>query len=71
MQLQIECNNLSTKQQFCWLCNHSFESGEARVIVCDNRGANYGEICPQCLSMGFDWIENEFEQLLCERLQQI
>ena len=63
MQLQVECNGLSPKQQLCWICNHSFEMSEARIIVCDDQGDSYGEVCPQCLSMGFNWIKNQFQQL--------
>ncbi len=63
MQLQVECNSLCSKQQLCWICNQTFKMREARVIVCDDQENSYGEICPQCLSRGFNWLEKQFQQL--------
>ena len=56
MQLQIECNNTSLSDQPCLLCNQEFELQEARVIVCNEGGANCGDLCPECISKGPDWI---------------
>jgi len=36
---------------------------EARVIVCNEQGDSYGDICPECIAMGFDWIGNQLQQL--------
>jgi len=57
MQLQVECNSLSKQQPAGF--NQSFEMSE-RVIVCDDQGDSYGEVCSQCLSMGFNWIKISF-----------
>jgi hypothetical protein len=63
MQLQIECNQVPFQQQPCLICNRLFEMTEAKIIVCNNQGNDYGEVCPQCLSRGFDWLSAQFERL--------
>ncbi len=63
MQLQIECNEILHQQQFCWICNQSFETQEARIIVCNNQGNRYGDVCPECLEKGFNWLSYKFEQI--------
>lgn len=35
----------------------------ARVIVCNNRGKTYGEVCPHCLKEGFNWLSDRFERI--------
>ncbi len=65
MQLQIECNSSSSKSQHsCVLCGQVFQSTEARVIVCNDRGNSYGDICADCLKRGSDWI---WHRLLSDR----
>jgi hypothetical protein len=56
LQLQIECNQQLTAKQICFLCQTLFSPKEARVIVCCDRGHNYGELCPHCISTGSDAI---------------
>lgn len=63
MQLQIEYNNCSFKEQICYLCKQQFEMKEARVIVCNKHGEGLGEVCPHCISKGFIWMEKRFQQL--------
>lgn len=63
MQFQIECNSLFLKQQQCVTCDRQFLMGEARVIACDEQGKCYGDICPDCISMGSSWVTNRFQQL--------
>jgi len=36
---------------------------EAKVIVCNDQGKAYGEVCPHCLKQGFGWLSNRFDQL--------
>jgi hypothetical protein len=64
MQLQVECNRLSSQQsRSCQICDQSIEMREARVILCDDQGTNCGEVCSQCIGMGFDWLNYRFQQL--------
>jgi predicted amidophosphoribosyltransferase len=63
MQLQIECNRSLRKQKLCLICSQSFEMTEAKIIVCNDQGNNYGEVCPECLKKGFVWLSDRFEQL--------
>lgn len=63
MQLQIECNRSSLKNQCCCLCKQQFELREARVIACNEQGEGYGEVCPDCIAKGYTWIKNRFQQL--------
>ena len=62
MQLQIECNH-TPQQQSCWICKQLIEMTEAKVIVCNEQGYCYGEVCPKCLKKGFQWLSGQFEQL--------
>jgi len=36
---------------------------EAKVIVCNDQGKYYGEVCPHCLKQGFAWLSSRFDQL--------
>ena len=63
MQFQIECNLMPSQQQFCSICNHWFEMTEARVIIRNDQGSYYGEVCPECLKQGFNWLSDRFEQI--------
>ncbi|MBW4619883.1 MAG: hypothetical protein KME17_11080 [Cyanosarcina radialis HA8281-LM2] len=67
MQLQIECNYVPFQKQICSLCDEQFEMTEAKILVCNDRGQYYGEVCPQCLEKGFDWLSDRFQKL--ERLK--
>ena len=63
MQLQIECNRIPAQKQFCLTCSSLFEMTEAKVIVCNNQGKSYGEICSPCLRKGHQWISDRVNQL--------
>ncbi len=63
MQLQIECNQTPCKQQPCLICNQLFELTEAKIIVCNDQGQSYGEVCSECLEKGFYWLNDRFKQL--------
>ena len=63
MQLQIECNHIPFQKHPCLICNQLFEMGEAKILVCNDQGKYYGEVCPKCLENGFDWLSDRFEQL--------
>jgi hypothetical protein len=65
MQFQIECNSLK-KKQICLTCHEQFEMREARVIVCSEQGDSYGDICPQCVAMGFNWVGRQLKQLTAQ-----
>lgn len=60
MQFQIECNTLKNNQ-ICLICNTQFQMQAVRLIVCNDRGDGYGDICPQCIAMGADWIGNKLK----------
>lgn len=64
MKLQIECNQAPFQQQCCLTCNEIYEMVEAKVLVCNNQGKVYGEVCPHCLKKGFHWLSDRFEQLM-------
>ncbi|MBV8887242.1 MAG: hypothetical protein JO235_25050 [Chroococcidiopsidaceae cyanobacterium CP_BM_RX_35] len=36
---------------------------EAKVIICNDQGNCYGEVCPKCLDKGFHWLSKRFEQM--------
>lgn len=59
MQLQIECNHSPIVDQSCILCKESFSSAKARVIVCNDLGNSFGDLCPTCLLQGPNWIWQE------------
>ncbi len=63
MQFQIECNSFSKNDQACLICNEGFEMKEARVIVCNEQGDSYGDICPECIAMGINWIGSQLQDL--------
>lgn len=62
MQFQIECNTLR-HSQMCLLCIKEFQMQEARLIICNDQGDSYGEICPQCAAMGAYWIGTQLKAL--------
>jgi predicted amidophosphoribosyltransferase len=61
MQFQIECKNL-TNSQFCVVCNQQFQTKDARLIVCSSQGDSYGDVCPECVSRGANWIKSQLHQ---------
>jgi uncharacterized protein CbrC (UPF0167 family) len=63
MQFQIECNSFFRDFQTCLICNQQFEMKEARVIVCNEEGDSYGDICPHCIVMGSNWIGSKLQQI--------
>lgn len=63
MKYQIECNSLN-KHQTCLVCNQQFQMREVRLIVCNDQGDSYGEVCPDCTAKGGHWIDNQLEQRL-------
>lgn len=63
MQLQIECNDAPRQKQLCLICDQQFQRREAKVIICNDQGKNYGEVCSLCLKEGFGWISDRFNQL--------
>jgi hypothetical protein len=63
MQLQIEYNPVPALQESCLICNEQFEMTEARIIACNEQGKSYGDVCPQCLEKGFNWLNQQFQQL--------
>jgi predicted amidophosphoribosyltransferase len=56
MQLQVECNRSTTASGTCLVCSQRFELAEARIIVCDAKGSSCGDVCPQCIAMGPNWL---------------
>jgi predicted amidophosphoribosyltransferase len=58
MQLQIECNSLKHIQT-CLVCQNQFQMSEARLIVCNDRGEPYGDVCPHCITRGGQWIGSQ------------
>jgi hypothetical protein len=63
MQFQIEYNEVPLKTEQCLICDRLFEMTEAKVIICDDQGKSFGEVCPKCLKKGFGWLSDRFEQL--------
>nr|OEJ77172.1 hypothetical protein BH720_00405 [Desertifilum tharense IPPAS B-1220] len=62
MKFQIECNRLLKMPKTCLTCQNLFEMGEARVIVCNDEGDSYGDICPHCIAMGSSWLGNKIQR---------
>jgi hypothetical protein len=62
MQLEIECNG-SFNQETCLLCQELFQMSKARLIVCNDRGESYGELCPQCVAKGYNLLGTKLQQL--------
>jgi hypothetical protein len=67
MQLQVEYNYSPSQKQQCIICKRQYNSAEAKVIVCNNQSIPCGEVCSECLSHGFNWISDRFEQLNSSR----
>lgn len=63
MQLQIECNRLPGNLETCLICQNTFMQKDAQVILCNDQGRGYGEVCSHCLGRGLNWIGDRFNQL--------
>lgn len=63
MQLQVECNRILESSPLCLICGDTFEMQQARILICNDQGKSYGEVCPNCIHKGFGWISSQFEQL--------
>lgn len=64
MQLQIEYSSYC-EYRLCYLCQQYFQRKEASVILCDDQGKNCGEACAHCIAKGYNWMQNQFQQLNC------
>jgi hypothetical protein len=62
MQFQIECNT-EKHSQVCLVCRQTFQMHEARLIVCNDQGDGYGDICPQCAAKGGNWVQVKLQEL--------
>ena len=62
MQFQIECNTLKNSE-ICLICTKQFQMQKARLIICNDQGDSYGDICPQCAAMGAYWIGQQLKAL--------
>lgn len=62
MQFQIECNTEKISQ-VCLICHQNFQILAARLIVCNDQGEGYGDICPQCTAKGSNWVHHQLQQL--------
>ncbi|GAB1544678.1 hypothetical protein NUACC21_73540 [Scytonema sp. NUACC21] len=70
MQFQIECNSLKNKQ-LCLTCTQMFQPTEARLIVCNTQGDSYGDVCPDCVAKGANWIKSQLKQFNNRKLPSL
>lgn len=61
MKFQIECNLLQISK-ICLICQEYFQTHEARLIVCNDQGEGYGDLCYQCIAKGGNWVQYQLEQ---------
>lgn len=61
MKFQIECNKFPNSQS-CLTCRQQFQMKEARLIICNDQGEIYGDVCPECIARGATWIGNRLQQ---------
>lgn len=61
IQLQVECSQLNGTDSCC-TCSQSFRMPNARVIACNSQGDPYGNVCADCISKGFTWIESRLQR---------
>ncbi|MDZ8107558.1 MAG: hypothetical protein RM338_18325 [Nostoc sp. DedQUE12a] len=61
MKLQIECN-LVQISKICLICQEHFQTHEARLIVCNDQGEDYGDLCYQCIAKGGNWVQYQLQQ---------
>lgn len=61
MRFQIECNKMPISQN-CLICRQQFRMKEARLIICNDEGDSYGDVCPECMARGANWINSRLQQ---------
>ncbi|MFN6561271.1 MAG: hypothetical protein RMY28_015965 [Nostoc sp. ChiSLP01] len=61
MKFQIECN-ADTISQICLICQQNFQTNAARLIVCNDQGEGYGDLCSQCIAQGGNWIQYQLQK---------
>ncbi|MDZ8079042.1 MAG: hypothetical protein RMX35_08065 [Nostoc sp. DcaGUA01] len=61
MKYQIECNT-GKINQICLICQQSFQTNEARLIICNDQGESYGDLCYQCIANGGDWVQFQLQK---------
>lgn len=64
MQLQIEHTCSLMTQQHCLTCQQAFIPSLARVIVCNESGDAYGDLCAACFTQGSSFIRSRIHQRL-------
>jgi hypothetical protein len=64
MKFQIECNTSKSNKsnQRCLICQQKFQTHKARLIICNDQGEGYGDICHQCISKGGNWIQFQLQE---------
>ncbi|MGL5804380.1 MAG: hypothetical protein ACRC2R_23700 [Xenococcaceae cyanobacterium] len=60
-KFQIECNNLKNNQT-CLACDRQFQLSDARLIVCNDTGEFFGDVCPECTTRGGNWINSQLNR---------
>jgi predicted amidophosphoribosyltransferase len=73
MKFQIECST-SKSRQLCLICKQNFKINEARLIVCNDEGDRYGDVCHQCIAKGGNWVQfqlQEFSNKLLARKTEV
>ena len=63
MQLRIEINTEKLPNQNCVLCHTIFDSSVARVILCNDKNLEYGDICPCCIHQGPNWMQRQLRKI--------
>ncbi|MBC1223022.1 hypothetical protein GNF10_12050 [Nostoc sp. UCD121] len=61
MKFQIECNT-DKINKICLICQQNFQTHEARLIVCNDQGEGYGDICYECIANGGSWVQSQLQQ---------
>lgn len=61
MKFQIECNP-GKISKICLICQQNSQTDEARLIVCNDQGKGYGDICHQCIAKGGDWVQFQLQK---------
>ncbi|MGV0105280.1 hypothetical protein [Nostoc sp. DSM 114167] len=61
MKFQIECNTGKISKR-CLICQQTSQADEARLIVCNDQGESYGDICHQCIAQGGNWVKCQLQK---------
>ncbi|RCJ15920.1 hypothetical protein A6S26_06390 [Nostoc sp. ATCC 43529] len=61
MKFQIECNT-AKNSQICLICQQKFMAKEARLIICNDQGEGYGDLCYQCIGKGGNWVQLQLQK---------